>query len=421
MTENKQVKIAYLAAVGILFVQLIDVFFLHNHSSVFSTNIIARIVGVILMVILSSLYGLRIVNFCFKSYGWYFEIFYGCIFSVTPVMLIYLFKYVYFYYRGYSNLIITFQPPDIGVTDNSEEFTIAVMIYILTLVLVAVFKEVFYRGFLISQFSGKYGVKKTIIIQALIYTLSFLPTQLYNIISGKVESESLFVSVLFLIGHLFYNFICGIKWGMFYRVNGTVWMSVADNFFTGFLTTSFFYTTSRLPEKWYIFEIIAMQILSFIMFLPFYRYRDKQNELAAAEHALSKEALKMGVDNYNPGMLRKKTGAKSGGEQTDVREYEEPISLSSIKMPTEDDLTLSVRGYEINDGNFNYNTEISSLDGAPSEKSREFFDEMLGKNKESVADGVADTQDNSNAASISDLVKNYFDDSFNKHTFTKKE
>lgn len=424
MTDKKRIIIASFVTVGIFIFQFIDVFFLHSSVPLLSTNIFARIFGIVALIAFSGLLGFNLKKFCFKSYGWFFEILYGFLFSAVPIIIVYLAKYVYFIYRGYENLTLTFRPSGFPGYDGSEEYIINVLVYILTLLLVALFKEIFYRGYLITQFSGRFGVPVAIFIQSIIYMLSFVPTFAYYLYTGRFEFQGPLMSFFLICGHLVYNLISGVKWGLFYRVNGTVWMSVADHFFMNFVVSSFFFTEHRLPEKWYIIEVIAIQILSIIMFIPFFLKRDRQNELAAAEFALSREALKMGIDNYSPSIIRKnidrRNSNKSEAEYNihNVRELEEPISLSNIKMPDESDLTASVRGFAIDDSIFEYNTEVTPLDDAPSEKVKGYFNNMIGRDDSSVnVNNNESTDYNTNAENISKLVKGYFNDDFNKHTF----
>ncbi len=424
MTDKKRIIIANFVIIGIFVFQFIDVFFLHSSVPLLSTNIFARIFGIVALIAFSGLLGFNLKKFCFKSYGWFFEILYGFFFSAVPIIMVYLAKYVYFVYRGYENLTLTFRPSGFTAYDGSKEYIINVFVYILTLLLVAVFKEIFYRGYLITQFSGKYGVPVAIFIQSIIYMLSFVPTFAYYLYTGRFEFQGPLMSFFLICGHFVYNLISGVKWGMFYRVNGTVWMSVADHFFMNFVVSSFFFTEHRLPEKWYIIEVIVIQLLSIVMFVPFFFKRDRQNELAAEEFALSQEALKMGIDNYSPSIIRKNIDRRNSNKSEveynihNVRELEEPISLSNIKMPDESDLTASVRGFAIDDSIFEYNTEVTPLDDAPSEKVKGYFNNMIGRDDSSVNVNNNESADyNTNAENISKLVKGYFNDDFNKHTF----
>lgn len=425
MTANKRVGIAYVVTIGVLLFQVLDVFFLHSSLPLLSTNIFARILGLILLIVFSGFLGFNLKKFCFKSYGCFFEVLYGFFFSLMPIFVIYLGKYIYFLYRGYENLTLSFKPSGFGDYDGSKKYLINVLVYVITLFLVAAFKEIFYRGYLITQFSAKYGVAVSILLQSIIYMISFAPTIAYYWLTGKFEFQGPLMSFFLICGHLFYNLICGIKWGMFYRVNGTVWMSVADHFLTNFIVSSLFFTENRLPEKWYIIEVIVIQLISFVLFIPFFIRRDRQNEIAAAEFALSREALRMGFDNYSPSVLRKqidkRNQQRSEAERNinySERHFEEPVSLGQIKMPDEADLTSSVRGFAINDSAFEYNTEVTPLDGKPSEKVNKYFDDSIGRDYDSHDSVKSDSQSVSeNAENISKLVKGYFEENFDKHTF----
>ncbi len=427
MTVEKRVRLAFGLSFVILVVHIIDVFFLHNDDSIFESNVFSRIIGLFLAVIVSAFLGLNLKKFCFKSYGVFFEFLYGAVFSVIPFLVIYVAKYFYFMYRGYGNLVLTFRPSGFSSDYTPDVFVIMSLLYVVSLLLISVFKEVFYRGFLISQLSSRFGTFNSIVIQSLIYTVSFVPTIIYSLIYGEFSIQSNIMKVFLVCGHIFYNWISGFKWGLYYKVNGTVWMSLADHFITYFITTSFFFTQDRLPEKWYIIELIAIQSLSFLMFLPVYFHRDKINEQAAEEYALSKEAMKLGVDDYSPSLIRKRFGAlgayhdgfNDGHQLKEEHELEEPVSFNSGQLLTEDDLTLSVRGYEINDDAFQYSNEISDHDSDPKEKSRAYFDNLMGRENERK-DDVSDSDNTSGTDKISELVKDYFKDNFDKHTFTKK-
>lgn len=425
MTDKRRVGIAYAVTVGVLLFQVVDVFFIRSSLPLLSTNIFARLLGIVILIVFSGTLGFSLKKFCFKSYGWFFEVLYGLFFSLVPIIVVYLCKNIYFLYRGYENLTLSFRPSGFGDYDGSRKYIINTVVYILTLLLVAAFKEIFYRGYLITQFSSKYGVHVSILLQSVIYMISFAPTIAYYWFTGKFDFQGPLMSFFLICGHLFYNLICGIKWGMFYRVNGTVWMSVTDHFFTNFVVSSFFFTENRLPEKWYIIEVVIIQLISIVMFIPFFFKRDRQNELAAAEFALSQEALKMGFDNYSPSILRKQLDKRNQQKIESERnmnylerQFEDPVSLSEIKLPDENDLIASVRGFAINDSAFEYNTEVTPLDGKPSEKVNAYFDDSIGRERDS-SDSVkyGNQSVSENAENISKLVKDYFEDNFDKHTF----
>lgn len=429
MTIQKRINFAYLVYLFVMGIQIFDVFVLRSQESDFSINIISRVVGIIISLVVSAVMGLNLKKFCFRSYSFLPDVLFGLIYSTVPVALVYLFKYIYFNYRNYDNLVLTFRPTGYSSDEFNENSITILAFYILSLLVFVVFKEIFYRGYLMTQFAPKYGVNASILIQTLFYTVSYVPVLVYYLITGKFDSQSRIMTVFLVLGQLFYHLLCGIKWGVFYKVNGSVWMSVVDHFVNKFLITSFFFTETRLPEKWYIIEIVVIQILSFLLFLPQYFRRDKMNELAAEEYALSREALKMGVDDYFPSVIRKSIDTlvngtdrfNDGHSLVDGRELEEAVPFDSSQLVNEENLMLSVRGYEINDSQFDYKNDVTDHDSSPAEKSKEYFDNLVGRTSEDHAENFnADSEATlAGAENISKLVEEYFKKNFDKHTFTK--
>jgi hypothetical protein len=417
MTAEKRVNFAFFMSFGVILFQIIDIFLLHSSVELTPVNLASSFISLVIILILSRFIRFNLKRLCFKLYGWYFEILYGFVFSVTPVVLVYLFKYVYFHYRGYENLELTFNPPGFLNAPFGDSLFYSALVYVLSLLIVVLFKELFYRGYLITQFTDKLGVNKSVFIQAFIYTMSFAPVIVLYLVNGRFDFQGPLMTVFLICGHLFLDLICGLKWGVFYKINGTLWMSVTDHLVNKFLVTSFYFTEHRLPEKWFIIEAITIQLLSIIMFIPFYYHRDKMNKLTAEEIALSEEAKRMRVVDFSPRIVRRRVvgNTKHGVTTEEVFEFEEPVSLSDVNMPGEEDVILSIGGYSIDDTHLNYTTEVDSHDSDPTEKSRQYFDDMIGREDSGTTDY---SNDKSNADNISGLVQDYFKKNFDKHTFS---
>ena len=125
----------------------------------------------------------------------------------------------------------------------------------------------------------------------------------------------------------------------------------------------------------------------------------------------------MVIDNYSPNINRKRIENVSKHSikfKEEIFDFEDPISLSEVGLPTEEDLVLSVHGYSLNDSEFEYNTEVDSHDADTSSKTRQYFNNIIGREESDSADDDAD----SNEKNISDLVQNYFETNFDKCTFS---
>jgi membrane protease YdiL (CAAX protease family) len=456
---SKKEKIAVLFTIGVFAIQFVDIFFIHTNKSVFGDNLVARIIGIILVIVASKILDFDLKKYCFKSFGWLFEVLYGMMFAVVPIAFCFFLEYLYFRIKGYTDLSLSFITPNFNYFGDSNYRILAIIAYALVLLIGVVFKEMYFRGFLITQLSGKYGIVKANVIQSLFYSCLSVPYILYSVINGNFKNYSILITIYIIIAYPVNNFICGMKWGFYYRINGTIWMAISDHFFNNFILTCVFISSDRLPEKWFIFEVFAVQIISCLLFIPFYIYRDKINMMAAEDAAIGLEILRAGGDLYTPEEEKKLLESEdvineqSLSENTekffgefvdnylrtdvldlrDVKQLEDPVPADQVDSPpSEENFINSIKTIDVIDPIFeNEGTNAEDVKEHPSNLSKEYFGEMLNnylisgdqeseksqpKSEESETK-KNDKVDNSNARNISKLVKGYFDNEFDKHTF----
>ena len=388
VASERKVSIAYFMMVCVFVIQFCDVFFIHADNKVFADTILARILGIVLAVIAAKMVHFNLKKHCFKAYGLLFEILYGIGFAVIPIAFFYIIEVIYFRIRDYRDVLISFSVPNTTAFLKFDLTVAPVILYILTVLISALFKEMFFRGYLMTQFIGKYGLKKANIIQSALYASLSIPNMLYSLINGSFKDFSVILTVYMLVIYPIINFLCGVKWGCFYRVNGTIWMSVADHFMNNFLLTCVYISPDRLPEKWFALEVLAVQVLSCAMFIPMYLYRDKANMMAAEEAKIGMEVLKPDLDTEN--LLSDDDGVIPL-RNIKGREALSPAPVTVHKKKPDDSIT----------------------DLKNDLQDREIHEEA---EKAETAETI---QSNEKANDISKLVKNYFDSEFDKHTFGK--
>ncbi len=433
----------FIAAFFVLLFQTCDVFFIHTQGSLFGSNVIARLAGLGVFIIASLLLKFNIRNFCFRQYGFVFEILIGVLYAVIPAAIVYGAEYTVLLTKGYENLHLNISFPNTNDAMSFKGTLLAIGLFMFTVLLQSLFKELFFRGFVITQLFDKFGLRKSNVIQAVLYTLLLVPTILQYIISGRFRGYGWQMTAFIIVCNLFIDFISALKWGMFYRVNGTVWMSTADHFVNNMLLTCVYITYGMMPMKWYVIQAVLVQIISFVMFIPLYFKRDRQNEEIAAEMAVQRELAGLPVDNYSPSPVRHFVENKRFEKQTEIakkrnmpppkknirfpEDLEEPVSLQDAGFLPADRLAASVEVIGINDNAAEENPDgISPVESTPAEMSEAFFENIKQKAlktdvditsgmKEEDAketDGVSESGNN-----ISKLVQGYFEENFNKHTF----
>lgn len=439
---KKKLIVAYISTILVLAAQTIDTFFVHDEAYLFGGDVFPRLVGIAVLSVASFMLHFNVKNFCFRRYGWPFEVIIGILYAAVPVGICYAGEYaVLKYVKGYSNVTLNVAFPNVNDNMSSRGALLAMGVFVFAVLLEAVFKELFFRGFLITQFFQKYGINKSVYVQAFLYTLMSVPIILQMWQSGRFEGYG-WKMALFIVGcTLSLDFISGVKWGLFYRVNGTVWMSVADHFSNHMLLTCVFITRGMMPMKWVFVEAVAVQVISFALFIPLYFRRDRQNEEIAVEVAIRRELAGLHVDNYSPSPLRRYTETKRLEKAAEfAKKRNLPPPKPEVRFPKDFEEAVS-----LNDSEFfssiiaaeKEEKQVSSTDipvdektdakkENPTEQSMEFFEKETKKSLNTDVDITAampeekakETDDISgNGDSITKLVQGFYEENFNKHTF----
>lgn len=383
--KSERIKNALpIAVIAVFVAQIIDVFFIRCDETIFGDVIFARIAGIIITFIAARTLGIRLKKRCLGRYGWYFELLYGIAFSVAPMLVVYAAELVYFKIKGYySDLYISLYPP------NTEGGSLAaeLALYIFALLINVFFKEIF-RGFLLNGLYEKYGSKKSIYIQGLIGTLLSSVLMAGMAVHG-VFSERAAVDVAIIVAaSLVSTFISSVKWGFYYKVNGSIWMAIADHFVNSFVMTCVYLSPDRLPDKWLLVKSLVVQVISCIIFIPFYYRRDRVNAEYVKEMKTRREVLSA-MNESTPDLDEK---SASNNYMMMMNETNQNRKFGELK-----------------------NNEILDFDRNPKEYSNSFFENVVDTTVKASSEKKEDSAESSD--SISKLVGEYFQKQFDKNTF----
>lgn len=444
---KKNVVFAYITAILMIAMQTVDVFYIHSTGTLMATNIVSRFAGIAVIIIFSLILKSNIRKLCFKRYNMIFEMINGFFLAAIPVAFVFGAEYMVLrFVKGYENLRINIDFPNVNDGMSMKGMLFALGVFALTVFLQSLFKELVFRGFLISQMFDRYGLSKSNLIQSVFYTLLLVPNIVQMYMTGRFDGFGWEMTAFIIVSNLFVDFLSGYKWGLCYRVTGSVWLSTVDHFTNNMLLTCLYITYGTMPMKWYVLQAVAVQLISFAIFVPVYFRRDRANEEIAAEVAVQRELAGMTVDNYSPSPVRHFIENRHRDRQEEIAkkknmpvpadtrirfpsDFEEPVSLSEIRPVTEDTLIETVK----NDGaelTPEPSDDVVSINASPSEMSKEYFNDIVEQSSKTDVDITADmdagkaneADDVSESASnISKLVQGYFQDNFEKYTYQKKE
>lgn len=398
--KEKRITITFFLTAFIFIIQAIDVFFIKSDNTIFGDTVIARVLGLFAVLAASKMLKFNIGRRCLGRFGWFFELLYGIGFSLAPIVLIYAAELIYFKIKGfYSDISIFILPPN-----STEKGLIpAIAAYAFALIVNVVFKEL-YRGFMLNRLCKKLGEKKSNYAQSIVFTaLSFLPA-IGAFAEGGFKNMPKADVVITISASAAAVFVSSIRWGYYYKVNGSVWMAIADHFVNAFIMTCIYLSPDRLPDKWLLVKSLVIQLISCVIFIPFYYRRDRINAeyekemktrhdvLSALNESETELDEKKASNNYLMMMNETEQAKRFGGiKENEILDFDrEPKAFSKgvAEIYSEPRLENRVK-----------TEQKQSTDGKRHRRSR---------STEKVPE---------NAESISKLVDEYFKKQFDKSTY----
>ena len=135
-------------------------------------------------------------------------------------------------------------------------------------------EEGFFRGFLITYNDREHSRTVSLLFAALLFGLWHLVTPLRSLCDGEMSAGEFAVMS---IGYVVLSALMGIKWGLLYRMSGTVWIGLADHFFNNCVVTNLLHTvTDTGTDELQIVRVLIGELTSFFAVLIYYKLRNRK-------------------------------------------------------------------------------------------------------------------------------------------------
>lgn len=388
--RNKKTVIAFVSAAAVLLIHIVDVLVLKTGQRYLPQYVLAGVCGIVIAFTAAAMQNDNLRKRCLGSYGRFFELLYGAGFASAALAVVYVAEFIYLRLRGYGGTGLS-----VGVPDNGGGIKMLALFAVL--LAVNIFFEEIFRGYLICQLYEKFGFKRSNLLQSLFFTLfGSIPT-VYMALSGGLQGKNAAVCV---VSTACAAYIGSMKWGFYYRVNGSVWMAGADHFITAFILSCVTLSSGASNDVWFMIRIPIAQLVSSAVFVPFYYRRDRYNSEMEKEIRTSREVL---------AAMRKSEGDGAA---------EDDNANNIFMLINETNQNRKFAGTAEN--------EVVDLDRDPSSFSEGFFGNVMDDTLKTDVDlsrksenekGKETTNISESSGDISRLVGDFFENQFNKNTF----
>ena len=107
-----------------------------------------------------------------------------------------------------------------------------------------------------------------LLIVALLFGVWHFVMPLRSIINGDMTVVS---ALVMMIGYIILSGIMSIKWALFYKMSGSLWIGIGDHLLNNTITNLLHIVSKTGTDELQIVRIILAQLISFIVVMILYR------------------------------------------------------------------------------------------------------------------------------------------------------
>ena len=267
----------------------------------------------------------------------------GAIFSLIPIAIVCVICALIYLVTGWERMKVQFIPPNI----NYSPFGLlgSTLTYGFSIIVSVLMKELFFRSYVVKQARKVYSFTDTTIIQTVLYIplplINHFRTIAYGLYPALPRYWLLMISIAAF--YLFHETLTAIKWGLLSRVSKDIWLVFFDHYLYNFIGFSLLLSQSKISNFDILFKLSAVQIISFVMTVFYYKkkraekekkqlekklmmlehedYEQKQRDQRNESHSKRNEKL---LESFNPGEIDKKVE----GYTSQSRHHRRPVPKS---------------------------------------------------------------------------------------------
>ena len=136
-----------------------------------------------------------------------------------------------------------------------------------------VMEEGTFRGLFDKLISQEHSDRFALLFQAFLFGVWHIVTPLHNLIDGDINAASF---IALGVGYIILAGMMGIKWGLMYRMTGSLYSGMADHFFNNCIATNLFHVvTDTEIDEMMIVRVMIAQLLSFVIVICLWMKKKK--------------------------------------------------------------------------------------------------------------------------------------------------
>ena len=274
-TPQKSIGICYFLFAACLCARAIEYFIIKTDETIVGENLIHKVAGIALLFAALKVENLKWSEIGFTRCGFLKNILQGLLLGMICFVISYSIEIILLSVQGHA-VHIELYISGLSLTGLSIKHT-DVPFFLLCVAFNFInvwMEEGLFRGFFIKVISDKYSLSKANLIAALLFGVWHFVMPVRSFIQGELGFWQM---LLLVAGYIVLSGLMSIKWGLLYRITGSLWLGAADHFFNNTIATNMLHVvTDSGADEMQIVRILLAQIISFLFVAIIYR-RNKRN------------------------------------------------------------------------------------------------------------------------------------------------
>ena len=253
-----------------LWVRLAEYFVIRTDETVIGENLFHKLAGIILLFCVLKAAGIKWSEIGFGKHGLMKSILQGLLLSVICFALSYGVEIIFLSMRG-NAVHMEFYINGFSLTETAVKNT-EMFFFLICVVFNFInvwMEEGLFRGFFIKVISGKYSFMQANLASALLFGVWHFVMPVRSFVNGEMAFGQM---LLLTVGYILLLGLMSIKWGLLYKMTGTLWAGAADHFFNNAVATNMLHVvTDSGADEMQIVRMLLAQVVSASFVAVIYR------------------------------------------------------------------------------------------------------------------------------------------------------
>ena len=284
---KKSIVICLIIFIILFELRRVEILVFRMDETIFNENFIHKTIGVVALIF----FIIFLPNIGFKDKKPIRNISIGLALGLAAFLIAYSVECLVLFIKN-NSLSLEFYVTRFSIESKEVEkyTTFGFIVICITFNVINVFmEEGFFRGVFTKILSKDHPERTAIIISAVLFGVWHIVSPFRDFLDGKTNFLTFLVVGL---GYVILSFLMGLKWGMLYKLTGSLYAGMVDHFINNCIATNLLHVISGgEADNLMIVRVLIAQALS-LTFISIWYFKEKKKQVIVIDSDVSSQQSK---------------------------------------------------------------------------------------------------------------------------------